>query len=320
MKQAGTFGLLLLLGYTVSQGLRDVYLSSAFGEIGFFDLVFLAFTSATLFFTALLFFFKPSDFRRLIKEWRGVVAVNVTTAAAWLCYFAALKRIEPSAVSTIFAGVSPIAVFLLAILGLFAADRARASSSERMSHLGVLIVLVFLAWIILTGRSGFSAISWITGLTGVLLAAVSGVVITAETIYAKRMNEAGISAIGVLAFRFVLIAAIGAIAVLGFGNSSMSQMPFSEIGLVTFNILILMVAPLFLVGKGLELTSPMTTGVVAAFGPTVVFSIQAIEGRIPTSYWVLAATILYAVFAISGVALRANAIRSFNNTRRKGLR
>lgn len=304
-----TLGLMLLVAYTVSQGLRDVYLAGAFGAIGFFDLVFLAFTAATLFFSCGLLLFRRSDFALLMREWRPLLAVNITTAVAWLCYFGALNMIEPSVVSTIFAGVSPVGVALMAALGLQARDGAAATGPERATHWGIIGALAFLAWVVITGRSGNGALSLSVALPGLLLAAASGLSITAETIFAKRMNEAGVSATGVLALRFVLIALIGGVAVFGFERTSMQGMPVGDIGLTTLKILLLMVAPLYLVGKGLALTSPLTTGIVTAFGPTVVFLMQAAEGRIPTSYFVLAATLLYVLFTCMSLVLRALGVR-----------
>lgn len=301
---ARTLGLWFLLGYALSQGMRDVYLSGAFGSIGFFDLVFLAFSGATVFFTLCVAAANPSDFKRLRREWRPLLLVNVTTASAWLCYFGALNLIEPSVVATVFAGVSPAGVALLAMLGLKAADGAAATRPERMAHIGILVAMAFLAWVVLSGRSGTVGLSLADGLAGLLLATASGLSITAETVLAKRMNETGISPTGVLALRFVLVALIGAFAVFGLEETSMNNMAASEIGLTTLKIMVLMVAPLYLVGKGLALTSPLTTGVVAAFGPTVVFLMQAAEGRIPTSYWVLAATLGYVAITCTSLIMR----------------
>lgn len=298
-------GLFLLILFAVSQGLRDVYLSSAFGTVSFFDLVFLAFSTATIFFCLLLVLFARNDIPKLKEHWRGVLAVNLTTAVAWLCYFGALNLVEPSAVSTVFSGIAPVAVVLLTAIGLYASDKANAAPMERLLHVGIFSTLLFLGWIVLSGRSGFAEISVFTGLTGLLLAAISGVAITAETVYAKQMNEAGISAIGVLSLRFVLIALIGGVAVYGYGQTSLDDASLGTIGTISFKMLMLMVAPLYLVGKGLQLTSPLTTGIVAAFGPAIVFSLQAAEGRIPTSYWVLSVTVIYVLLTTGSVALRA---------------
>ena len=57
-----TLGLWMLIGYALSQGLRDVYLAGVFGPISFFDLVFLAFSGATLFFLRLFVGFSTERF------------------------------------------------------------------------------------------------------------------------------------------------------------------------------------------------------------------------------------------------------------------
>lgn len=308
--QPATLGIWLLIGYALSQGMRDVYLAGAFGAISFFDLVFLAFTGATLFFSACLLVSKPSDFGLLMRSWRSLLMVNLTTAVAWLCYFGALNLIEPSVVATIFAGVAPAGVALFALVGLTASDRARATRTERAIHMMIILAMAFLAWVVLSGKSGANGVSWQTGLIGLLLAAVSGLSITAESVFAKQMNEAGISPIGVLALRFLLIAFIGGVAVFGLGQSNLTGVSLSTVALTSTKMLVLMVAPLYLVGKGLALTSPLTTGVVAAFGPTVVFLMQAADGRIPTSSWVLAATLMYVGLTCTGLWLRAGQQRT----------
>ena len=305
MPRSSTIGLWLLIGYALSQGLRDVYLAGAFGAIGFFDLVLLAFTGATVFFSLSLLVSAPAEFIALRREWRSLLAVNITTAVAWLCFFGALNLVEPTVVSTIFAGIAPAGVALLASMGLQATDGARATGAERLAHIAIAGAMAFLAWVVLSGRSGLSEINIVSGILGLALAAISGLTITAETVFAKRMNEAGISATGVLALRFVLIALVGAIAVFGFGETQLAGKEVSTIGMTALKILILMVAPLYLVGKGLALTSPLTTGIVAAFGPSIVFLMQVAEGRIPTSMWVLAATFLYVTLTCVSLLLRS---------------
>ncbi len=297
-------GVFLLIAFTITQGMRDVYLSSTLRAFGFFDTVFIAFAMATVFFMALLRLTRPDDFARIRAQWGLMLAVNLATAGAWLCYFGALKLVEPSVVNTVFSGVSPMAVLGLAMLGIFAADRARAMAVERLIHIGIVAALVFLGWVVLSGRSGYPDVSVISGLGGMLLAGVSGVIITAETIFAKRMNEAGVSATGVLAFRFILIALIGGVAAFGFGETSLPSIPPGEIALMAGILLAVMVAPLFLVQRGLAMTSPLTTGVVTAFAPSVIFAFQAVEGRIPHSGWVLAATLVYAALSVLAVAAR----------------
>ena len=305
MPRSSTIGLWLLIGYALSQGLRDVYLAGAFGAIGFFDLVLLAFSGATFFFSLCLLVSAPAEFKALGREWRSLLAVNITTAVAWLCFFGALNLVEPTVVSTVFAGIAPAGVALLAVIGLQASDGAKATGAERFVHIAIIGAMAFLGWVVLSGRSGLSDVAVSDGILGLLLAAASGLTITAETVFAKRMNEAGISATGVLALRFVLIALVGAVAIFGFGETQLSGKEAGMISLTALKILVLMVAPLYLVGKGLALTSPLTTGIVAAFGPSIVFLMQVAEGRIPTSGWVLAATLLYVALTCASLLLRS---------------
>lgn len=304
MKNIQLGGLALLLSFAISQGMRDVYLSSVFGALGFFDIVFIAFGCATLIFTTALKISAPQEFKLLKVHWRYVLAINTTTAGAWLCYFGSLNLIEPSAVNMLFSGIAPVSVMLFATLGLRTRDKITTLTSERSLHFGILGTLFILAWIVLSGRSGMGSIAFLSGIGGVALATLSGCLITAETIYAKQMNDTGISATGVLAFRFVLIACIALIAMIFFGQTSLPSMNNLAIVDVTIKLALLIALPLILVQKGLALTSPFTASVVAAFGPSIVFFFQYIDGSIPTSNWVLSVTLLYAFFSVAGLIMR----------------
>ena len=100
------FGVTLLLAFLVTTSLRDVYVSGVFGQFGFFEVALAAFGTATACFLGVIAICKPAQLCTLRLAWRDVVVVNVTTAVAWLSYFASLTFVEPSVTNTVYSGIA----------------------------------------------------------------------------------------------------------------------------------------------------------------------------------------------------------------------
>src|SRR5438874_13447252 len=86
----------LVLLFCLSQALRDVYFGHVFQGVDFFAVILLAFLLSTVIFTAVALLRSPAAFRKLRGHGRTVLAMNISTALAWSCYFFALTHIEPS--------------------------------------------------------------------------------------------------------------------------------------------------------------------------------------------------------------------------------
>jgi drug/metabolite transporter (DMT)-like permease len=293
------FGVILLLAFLLSTSLRDIYLSGVFGQFGFFEVAFAAFGTATACFLGLVLICAPAQLRTLRLAWREVLVVNATTAIAWLCYFGSLRLVEPSVTNTVYSGVAPLAVTVFAACGLKARAHVVIGRAESAAHLGLVVALGTLAWVVLSGHSGVAGLSVRNGTAGLALAAVSGISITAETVVAKRMNEAGVVPAAVLGVRFVFVTLIAAGAVCLGGKTTLHAPPTALAAFVPAALLLIAV-PIYLVQAGLAYTSPMITGVVLSLGPVFVFAAQALAGTTPASRHVLAAIVLYAGFALLG--------------------
>lgn len=293
------WGVAILFIFLVSTSLRDIYLSSTFSKLGFFEVALVAFGAATICFLTLAVVSAPQQVFALRSAWRNVIAVNVTTAIAWLSYFGSLRFVEPAVTNTVYSGVAPVVVVLLGACGLKARSEDRVGLSERVAHLGLIGALVVLAWIVLSGHSGLVGLSVRDGALGLMLATVSGIVITAETIFAKRMNEDGISPAAVLGVRFFLVTLISAGFVFLQGQTVLQEAP-GFLWYLAGAALLLIAAPIYLVQLGLAYTSPMTTNVVLSLGPVFVLVTQGVVGNVTTSPYVLYAIAFYAAFAVVG--------------------
>jgi drug/metabolite transporter (DMT)-like permease len=235
--------------------------------------------------------------RTLRLAWRQVLLVNVTTAIAWLSYFGSLRFVEPSVTNTVYSGIAPLTVISFAALGFKARSEERVGAAERAAHLALTGTLGVLGWIVLSGHSGIADLSLRDGTLGLALAAASGISITAETIVAKRMNEAGVSPAAVLGVRFVFVTLVAAGCV-GLEGGSIWQTAPAELGYLAVAALLLIAAPIYLVQVGLAYTSPMTTSVVLSLGPAFVLAAQMLGGNIATSPYVFSAVALYCAVAV----------------------
>src|SRR6266511_3478168 len=111
-------GPLLVLAVCVSQALRDVYFANVLQGADFFAVILLAFLLSTLLFGALTTIRRPGDFATLRNHASTVLAINVTTALAWSCYFFALTHLEPAIVHTVHSGMGALTVVVLAACGV----------------------------------------------------------------------------------------------------------------------------------------------------------------------------------------------------------
>lgn len=132
------FGLGCLLFFAVAQAVRDAFFGNVFQSVSFFVVAILAFGASTVVFGTWAWHRGPEEVRALIGNTKLFLALNATTAAAWMAYFFALKRIEPAIVSTLYTGIGPIAVLALSALGVSMAKGTATGGLERVGYIGVI--------------------------------------------------------------------------------------------------------------------------------------------------------------------------------------
>lgn len=295
-------GMVLLLGFVAAQAVRDVYLRHLFGHLGLFEVALIAFGTAMLSFGLGVLLFARHQLQLLRTAWRSVIAVNLTTLVAWLSYFGSLRLVEPAAVNLAFSGVAPVAVAGWGLLGLRSAAHSKPGRTEGLLHWGLMAVIGLLVVIVSTGRSGFPQLDPATGLAGIALAAFAGVIITAETIISKRMNEVGISALSIVGVRFSLVTAVAAVMVAR-EPTSFAGLPAVAIVQQCLVFLLVLVGPIYLGQAGLKLTNPLISSVINAIGPVATLALQAITGLVAFSPAMLIVTTLYAVISLTAVGV-----------------
>jgi drug/metabolite transporter (DMT)-like permease len=304
--KAPNLGLLLLMGFVASVAFRDVYLRHLFGALSVFEVAFLAFGTATVAFGLGLLVFQPRQIRLLGREWRNVLIVNVTTMVSWLSYFWSLRLVEPAAANLAFSGIAPAAVLALSLAGL---HNGRSAPRAWLMPGALLATIILLAIVVSTGRSGFSHLDPGVGLAGVALAALAGTVISAESIFSKRLNERGVSALAVVAVRFTFVTAIAGATAFS-RPTALAALPPGAIAQQCLVVLVVMIGPIYLAQSGLRLTSPLVSGTVLAISPIATLALQSTLGGVALAPAMLAVTGLYAAFAMAGAAFAGRRMKA----------
>ena len=287
----------LVLLFCVSQAFRDVYFGHVFQKIDFFLVILVAFLLSTLIFAVTAVIRTPSDFRRLRGHGQTIVAMNLTTALAWSCYFFGLTHIEPSIVNTLHSGMGPLTVVALAAFGAPLAKSPTVRWGEYIGYAGMALSLAGLWWVVLARASGLAATNPTTSLSGLALLVVSGGSITISLLYCKRLQDAGISAEVVTALRYVALIALAAVMVLTRADT-IAVPTMAELAMLSALTTVLIVLPLFALQVGIGLTAPLTANVLRALGPVFVFALEQVDGRMTYSTPTLLCILVYSASAI----------------------
>lgn len=299
-------GLALLFGFVASQAARDVYLARTFGTFGLFEVAFLAFGLASVFFGSVLLLFRQGEVKALPSHWRRLLALNGTTAVAWLSYFGALRLAEPAAVNVAFCGIAPAAVLALASIGMRGAVPASTRVEQRLQS-ALLLPVTIAALATLGERAGMGGSAPLLGPAGVALASVAGVVITLETVVAKELNNKGISALAIVSSRFLLVTAIAG-GVLLFRGNAYSGAGAPEVAQKGATFLLILVAPIYMAQAGLRLTDALLSSVILAISPVATLTLQTTAGRVSLRPEMVFAVGLYAVLAIAAAIASIRAV------------
>lgn len=235
------FGLACLLVFAVAQAVRDAFFGNVFQSVSFFVVAILAFGSSTMVFGGWAWHRQPRQVRALMGNTRLFLALNVTTAAAWMAYFFALKHLEPAIVSTLYTGVGSIAVLALSGLGVSMARSANMGWLERIGYLGVLATLIAIAAVALTDQSGLAGRPLGISIVAVLAATTGGVIIAISHMIARHLGDLGVGSNALMGLRFPLTLGIAVIAEFSLGQPQIR--PDAEalpiLGIAAFGLIVI---------------------------------------------------------------------------------
>jgi drug/metabolite transporter (DMT)-like permease len=287
----------MIMVFCVSQSLRDVYFANVFQSVDFFAVILLAFLPSTLAFGAITVK-TPGEFAKMRRHLATVLAMTVTTALAWSCYFFALTYLEPSIVNTLHSGIGPLTVIALAACGLRLTKPTVIGGQEALGYAGIALALVGLWWVVLSKQSGLPGADHATSLVPLALVLVSGASITISLLYSKRLHDHGVSAEAVMAVRYLALILLAACI-----EASKGRLPDIEqvggLAMLSLVATVLIALPTFALQVGIVLTAPLTAHVIRSLGPVCVFAVQQLDGRLVYSTPTLVCILGYSAAAIA---------------------
>jgi drug/metabolite transporter (DMT)-like permease len=291
------YGPLLVLLFTLSQAFRDVYFGSVFQHYDFFAILALAFTLSTVIFAAVTLIRAPGDFAKLRGQSAAILAANVTTAAAWSCFFFALTYLDPAIVNTIHSAMGPLTLVVLGARGVKLAKPGAIGRVEYAGYAGIAASVAALWWIVIGGYSGLPTTHLAASITGLALLSVSGVSITVSLLYCKRLQDRGVGADAVTTARYgVLILLAGAFVLY---NGRLGGIETArQLGTLSLAATALIVLPLYAFQLGIGRTAPLTAQVIRALGPVLVFALEQLDGRMRYSMPTLICILVYSASVI----------------------
>jgi drug/metabolite transporter (DMT)-like permease len=283
--------------FVVGSAFRDVYLGDIFQSVSIFLVLVIAFGIATIAGLGVACV-RGKSLKFVLRRPSNVIMMNLGTAGAWICYFSALKWLDPSIVNTLFAGIGPFAVIALDVCRMSIAAPHPTTVLQKALQLGVIGSLCALIWIVVTGRSGFQSAHPILSFGSAGLALLAGSLITVGHLYAKRLDECGASPEAILGTRFFALLIVACVAIVHEGAATVI-VPLAEMAYITGAATLLIVAPVFFNQVGMAKISPLAARVMTAGGPVLVFALQQFDPRIAWSTATFAAIVAYSGFVIA---------------------
>ena len=301
-------GFLLSVVFVCLAAGRDVYFGALFQRVHPLAVALTAFTLCTAVFLPVALLRDHAGLARLRRHAGTLVWINATSAIAWLSFFHALRVAEPALVQVVFFGIGPLSVTWIDRLvpGISPAVR---STAERRLHLGLLAALLFAAAVMAGRWSGLGPQPLGRAVTGLALTVGGGICISISTVLSRVVNDGGVRPATLIALRFPgAVAAAAALAALS-PASVLGRLTPGAFAMIAVASLLLIVLPNYVNQVGIALASPLTVRAVLALGPVLVFLLQLVEGRLPSSPATLAACVLYTAFAAASAVARRRAIR-----------
>lgn len=283
--------------FVVGSAFRDVYLGHIFQSVSVYLVLLIAFGIATVAGLGISRA-KGESLEFVLRSPGDVIMMNLATAGAWICYFLALKWLDPSVVNTLFAGIGPFAVIALNSFGVSIAAPEAATALQKVLQLGVVGTLCLLVCIAVIDQTGFAGGRPMLALGSAGLALLAGSLIAIGHLYAKRLDERDVSPDAIMGTRFFALLFFACAALVHEGPAAVT-VPMPEIARIAGAATLLIVVPVFFNQIGMAKIGPLAARVITAAGPVLVFALQQLDPRIEWSTATFAAILAYSGFVIA---------------------
>ncbi len=298
-----TLGILFLLAFSASQGLRDALFGNVFQSVSFLLVALLSFGTATMVFAVAAHLRRPVDLSRLITMPDRLGALNMTTAGAWLSFFFGLTYLEPAVVATLFNGIGPLTALAFSNTKL-GGPNPRVIGFERLLYAALALTLGTLVIVVLTDRSGLALTDLAVQSAAVACVMAGGATISLSHTIARKMTDAGLGSDTVMGWRFLMILIVAGNGEWWVGDHA-SWPNLNDAVVLSLTTFTLIIIPSFLLQLGVARVTPLTVNVMRSLGPVFVFAVQQADGRLQFSGATLVCVLAYCRIVMTTAMLRA---------------
>ncbi|WP_413741630.1 hypothetical protein ACL2XO_23585 [Sodalis sp. RH15] len=274
MSDSRKLGTLLVLAFLLMANANAVFSGWLLQSIYPFTLLFWGFLITTLFFFVRLSLTQGRTALKIpLASLSGLITLNLASGISWIGYYCALKFIEPAIVSALMGCIGPIYIAVTSFM-----SQRQLSANQVITSFGIVIGTAVLSWASITDHSAIQNVSLQHVLLGLGSALIGGFGQVLTTLSTKGLAKQNWTASQIMAHRFyllTLVAAVVAVTGQGVGVDTPSQM--LAIGVVSLFGLLL---PLWLLQKGIILSSPFTVSVLLSLGPLMTFLFQGFDSRL----------------------------------------
>ncbi len=226
--------------------------------------------------------------------------VNLATFGSWFFLIYPLRYIEPSIVSTISLGFAPI-VSLLLVKSIM--QKNKLMRSELVISILLLVLIFYIAGIVFFSETS----TFTSNITHIAISfaccLIVGFSVGVNTVFSKKLSQAGFSALDTLTVRFIVLIAISAVAVL-LGHVNLPQFDSSLLVRILMDAFLLVVIPMYLIYTAIHYLEPFSILVVLPLMPVMVFFMEFFNQRMHPSFYLLLGVLLIAALVITSSYFR----------------
>ncbi|WP_408010034.1 DMT family transporter [Pseudalkalibacillus sp. A8] len=286
--------ILLIISALLTAG-SNVYYSSNVQDISPFTFTFISFLITAVFFHIIQLKNYTKNMQINSKNLKNIIGINLSTAGVFMCFYFALKYIEPAIVGAIEIGVGPISSLI--IIKLF--YRQTVKRVDIFTGIGALAGSLFLIFGTLNGNSGIAFQSLPIAVAGLISATLCGFFAALAAIYSKNLSKDNWSSSKILAHRFYAIITLSLILSLQQGNLLL-QLTSNWVWILVVSVIGVAI-PLYFLQIGIKHSETFFVMMSLSFIPIFTYAFQLFDSRIATSYHSLSGISIILGFALFSV-------------------
>ncbi|MGE7944815.1 DMT family transporter [Lysinibacillus xylanilyticus] len=266
-------GIYALLGSAVLTSVSQVFYANQVQAVHPF-----LFTGISFFITALYFQIFASKQKTKVnwkEDKKALLKLNIASAITFMCFYFALKYVEPAIVSSLEMGIAPLFILILMVL-----QRKTISLKKWMISIGTLTACFILIGAVISGKSGIASQISSEMFIGIIASILCGIGAVYCSEYSRELSDRGWTSSMILSKRYVAIILISFIF-----TYDLIILYFVEniiwILIVTFGGVLI---PNYLLQKGIQYTNTFLVMMSLSFIPVFTFLFQLFDMRIQFSF------------------------------------